>query len=347
MSVLDSWRDAIDSVNDRFVPGRPESGRQIDAESAIGALPERAREKLIDLRQRAADLRASIEAAMDQRDQAMTRVHELDSAVRRLLAPFSREGFQQPENSQEVTRARGQLVGAQERRDRAVAHIAKLNAQWTPLHNLVERLNAFVHGGGIKQPFTGRVAPPASGESASASVAKARDKITKLRADIAACESAPLPVGEARARGHAQVAALARQGQPRIGALFQRDKFASIEWPSGNERLQMFGDVGQIDGAVRRVVGFAAGDVEKGVALMAWLFEDALQARVADLIKQSADEKNALTAEQQRQRREALTAELLLVERAECVAIEASEEAGTPIAYRTDCSAAAVLRVIA
>jgi hypothetical protein len=62
MSVLESWRDAISAVNERFIPGRPDERPQlVDADSAITALPDFARERVRELRQRAGDIRAAIE----------------------------------------------------------------------------------------------------------------------------------------------------------------------------------------------------------------------------------------------------------------------------------------------
>jgi hypothetical protein len=342
-----SWADAIADINSRFVPGRPDQAPQlVDAEAATTALPPFARERLIALRQRAADLRASIEAAQDQRDGAQTQFHELDKALKRLLAPFAREGFQQNKNSPEVVRVRGQLTAAQERRARASDHVAKLSAQWQPLKNLVDRLDAFVIGGGIKQPFVGRVSPPPNGETPTASVKRLRATIAKLRADLAAVEKAPVPLAIAVQRAREQVAALAREGRPQVEPLFQRDdRFAKLAWPSSNERMTVFGDVGLIDGAPRRVVGFAAGDLPQSNAMIAWLFEDRLQERVADLIKQSANEKAALTVEAQRQRRADLAAELLLIERQEIAAIERGEAEGGMIGIRVDTDPRAVLHL--
>jgi hypothetical protein len=104
----------------------------------------------------------------------------------------------------------------------------------------------------------------------------------------------------------------------------------------------------EADDQLRRLISYAAGDVTQAHALLAWLFEDRLQEGVADLIKQSADEKKALSAEQQRQRRADLAAELLLIERRDIAAFEYGEaqEAMIDISrrYRSARGAAFALR---
>ena len=99
------------------------------------------------------------------------------------------------------------------------------------------------------------------------------------------------------------------------------------------------------DDQLRRLIGFAGGDVTQAHALVVWLFEDRLQERVADLIKESADQKKALSAEQQNQRRADLGAELLLVERQEVAAIEHGESQSIAIDIRVDTDPRAVLHL--
>ena len=71
-----SWSEAIERVDSGFAgearpPGAPEQVPHfVDIEQATEELPPRARERLLVLRQRYDDVRASIEGVMRQRDQA-------------------------------------------------------------------------------------------------------------------------------------------------------------------------------------------------------------------------------------------------------------------------------------
>jgi hypothetical protein len=350
------WNEAIARVNDAFVPGRPdERPQRLDPDAAVSALPPRSKERLLQLRQRAADMRAAIENSMTDRDGAMEQVAELDKARRRLTAPFSREGHQMDPNSPTVQRAQAQLDAARERHRRAVAHIAKLDKQWAPLHNLVERLDRAVIGGGIKTAFVGTVPElidPTTRKpmAATATVNHCRSKIERLRGELANVEKAPLPVAEALARARAQIAKLAASGAPTVSAAFERDdRFPGVQWAHDNVRLSLFGDAARLDAAdqLRRLLGFAGGDLPNTIATLCWLFQDQMQERVADLIKESADQKKALSVQEQHKRRADLGAELLMVERQEVAAIERGEAQGIAIDIRPDANAAAVLHLMA
>jgi hypothetical protein len=338
------WADAIASVNE--IPGRPgEAPHFADADAAKTALPEPARTILPTRSQRVADLRAAIEHSMDERDAAQEQIHELDRALKRLLAPYARDGHQQSEDSPEVQRARSRLDAARERRDRAAAHINTLTARWTPLHSLVERLNRFVIGGGPKQPFVGRLPAPPNGETPAATVQRLRDKIGKLRSDLAAVEVAPLPVDVVLQRAREQIDALALRGRPQVEQLFQRDgRFIEL-WPQHNMRLDLFGDAGLVDGAIRKLVGFSGGDAPDTLGVVCWLLNSQMHSAVDALIKQSADEKKALSVEQQHQRRADLASELLLIERQEIAAIEHGESQGVTIDIRVESDPRAVLHL--
>jgi hypothetical protein len=107
-----SWYEVIESVNRGFVgeavPGAPISTPTFaDTDAEIAALPARARERLLTLKERAADARAAVEAAMDSRDQAWRDCADMERQLRTLQNPHSRGGFQRPPSDLEVQRAEG------------------------------------------------------------------------------------------------------------------------------------------------------------------------------------------------------------------------------------------------
>jgi hypothetical protein len=285
---------------------------------------------------------------MDPRDDATRQVIELDRAVTNLLAPYARGGYQQNDNSPEVVRDRAHLDAARDRKDRAVKHIDKLTGTWQPLAQLVERLDRFILGGGVKVAFDGQLPAPPRDETPALTVQRLRDKITRLRRDLVKVEAAQVPVEIALQRAREEISALAKAGQPRVGALFGRDMFAKIEWPQKNLSLKLHGDavgVDEKDHRLRRLLGMAAGDVTDTLALMCWRFEREMQGGIAELVKQSANERDALSAEQQTKRRSELESEILICEHCECQAIERAEAAGAPIPIRPDTNPKAVLHL--
>jgi hypothetical protein len=343
------WGQAIAEAARSVIPGAPQTMRSVDPGAADEALPEFARERLFVLRQRAADLRASIEAAMDTRDDATRQAIELDRAVANLLAPYARGGYQQGEKTPEVVRDRARLDAARDRKDRAVKHIDKLTSTWQPLAQLVERLDRFILGGSVKVAFDAQLPAPPRDETPAATVQRLRAKIGKLRTELGRVEAAQVPVEIALQRAREEIAALAAAGRPQVGALFGRNPmFAKIEWGQKNISLKLHGDavgVDEKDHRLRRLLGMAAGDTVDTLALLAWRFEREMQDGIAELIKQSGNERDALSAEQQTKRRSELESEILICERQKCEAIERAEAAGAPILIRADIDPRALLRL--
>jgi hypothetical protein len=172
--------------------------------------------------------------------------------------------------------------------------------------------------------------------------------LTTLRAELGRVEIAPLPVDVALERARDQISELAMRGKPRVEKLLGRDpRFAAIEFAQSNVRLDLFGDARPASegNVLRRLMGFAGGDAPDALALVAFLLHDQLQASIAELVKQAADQKAALSAEQQQRRLAELQGETLLIERQENQAIELAQEQGTTISYRIDTNPKAVLHL--
>jgi hypothetical protein len=342
-----SWADVIDTVNRGFVgeavPGGPiPTPTFSDLDSAVQQLPARSREKFFTLRQKAADNRAAVEAAMNARDEAWKQTADLERQVRHLQAPHARGGFQRPPTDAEVMRTQGKLDAAKDRRARAVAHLDKIAKE--TLSAVLEKADRFLLGGGVHSEFTGALPAPPRGETPAATVTRMRGTIDNLKRDRAKVARAPVPMQLALDRAREQIAKLAALGAPRVGALFGRDeRFTSIEWPNNNLRLNLYGDGVLPDRTLARLIGNAAGDSVDTHAFLCFLFQDEVQKRVEQLIRQSANEQDALDGRQLAARRAQLSAELLIAERCEVVSLERAEVEGSMIALRPDIDIRALL----
>lgn len=255
---------------------------------------------------------------MDARDQAWREQADLERALKDLTNPFSRGGHQRPVTDAEVRSVQAKLDGTRDRKARAKAHLDTLDRAHGPLSTVLENSDRLLKGGGVKEAFEGTLPAPRRDETPAATVTRLRSEIDNLKRDLAKIAKAPVPVAQALDRAREQISKLAASGRPDVNPVFGRDiRYLDVQWPVTNVRLDLFGDArpnGEGD-VIRRLMGFAGGERPDALALIAFLFEDTLQARVADLIKQQADEKNALNAQQLAQRRTELAAQLLLAER--------------------------------
>jgi hypothetical protein len=248
----------------------------------------------------------------------------------------------------ELVDAQNRVAELQKSLDRARARQNRLSAETADLRQFVQNQERLVVGGGPQTEFVGVIPPAPKNLTPQHVVDQCREQIARLRAELGRVEVAPLPVYVALQRARDQIAELAKPGEPRVDKLLSRDpRFAAIEFAQANQRFDLYGDARPASegDVLRRLMGYAAGDTSDAVAFVAWLFEPQLQDRFSDLIKKSANQKNALSIEDQQRRLAELQTEIILVERREVQAIELAAETGTRINYRIDTSPKAVLHL--
>jgi hypothetical protein len=351
MNLSPSWRETLNEVNARAgrVPGGPDTAVSFaNLESAVTAAPDRAREKLQTLRETRDDADAAAEGAITARNDQWEKVEAARRRLAEMKTPRASGGHGLGDDVPEVVAAQGRVTELQASLDRARARQNRLSAETTDLRRLVQNLERHLIGGGPQHEFAGTIPPAPRNETARQTVDRCRQQLTTLRDEIGKVENAPLPVATALERARDQISELAMRGKPRVEKLLGRDpRFAAIEFAQANQRLDLFGDARPASegDALRRLMGFAAGDVPDAVALVAFLLHDQLQASIAELVKQAADQKAALSAEQQQRRLAELQAEILLIERQEVRAIELAQGQGTTINYRIDTNPKAVLHL--
>jgi hypothetical protein len=152
-----------------------------------------------------------------------------------------------------------------------------------------------------------------------------RENVRLAKAAKRAAENEPLPAVEVKKAARRQIHRLAAQGVPMVRQMFGG---GDINWP----RIQGLATVGanfnpQIDAA----------------ALLAFLFEDELSAKLDHLIEENADAAGSLPLPQRAKNIATLTASVDEAERVEAAAVEAIIAEGGTAFHRPDISVLAVL----
>lgn len=356
MNLREGWSEAVAAVNAGFVgEARPPGGpKQVphftDIEQATESLPPVAREIVLKLRQRHADMRAAIDGVTEQRNSAWSDITDLERQHRTLVGPFSRGGFQKSANDPEVVRVAARLEGARDRRRRANEHLEGLNRAAAPLGELLQHhVERFLRGGGLRTAFEGTLPPVPRSEPALTTIKRTRDVIADLKKQLAKLERSPLPMTVAVERARAEIAQLAAAGKVSVAALFGRDvQYAKVGWPQRNLRLDLFGhSLPSAEGdSARTLQGFAAGDAVDAPSLLIWAFREQIEAKVVAEIKEHAREADALDDAALARKRADLEARLLDAERIEAAAIERAESEGAQIELRANMSVKALLHLV-
>ncbi|MGY4254585.1 hypothetical protein ACVI1L_001653 [Bradyrhizobium sp. USDA 4516] len=160
-----------------------------------------------------------------------------------------------------------------------------------------------------------------------------RRRLRELQADLQRTRCSPWPSSLARQKMRADIEALAETGRPNASAAIEHN--SSIGWPTAQHRV----DVHNSPGAV----GFA--QMPDTLALFAWLHRDALIAALDREIDECADDDEALTAEQRREREIEIERDMLATAREEVALINLAKKQGVPADHRVDCSPLAILQI--
>ncbi|MFZ5712966.1 MAG: hypothetical protein ACOY3N_09015 [Bradyrhizobium sp.] len=143
------------------------------------------------------------------------------------------------------------------------------------------------------------------GETALDGLERAARTTRKLLADRREVETAPFPSAHAKKIARQHLAARIEAVRPDAGPLIQR--LDPIKFPVA--RLQQYGDANDVYGT-------------DPVALLAWLLPDAMAAAIDREIDAIADDGNALTAEERREKLAQIDAVVLASEREEAAFAE-------------------------
>ncbi len=294
-----------------------------DRDEHLEKLPERAKEKLITLRNEAEMQRAASRQPYDQARQAYEKMRAIESRIGELL----RGGYRgYDEKHPHIIAERESLAKAKAEH----ARLTKLADERRPAADEAGRLVTHLHDY-IKHSWplllTVTLAPdtpapkPAKGESISDAIERTRAKIANLTTEIRAAADAPITSAEAKRIAKAHVDKMAERGRPNV--LVTLEARLPPEFPRPYE--QRYHEEIDIQ------------------SVFTWLHRDAMIDALNREIDQHAADDAALSDVDRVKRIEAFSRERLALERQEEALIRLARENYLPVARRADADPRAVL----
>lgn len=337
-------------------------------------LPDRGKRVLVDLREQARSLSATIYEISDRIVEQRTQLLRSEARLRQLQGS-ARDGGHGLKNDDDGVILQKQKT---ENERSELARLIKLSAERSERRNQLSHLvgraeqyirsvvGAEIHRRGKVLPEAARIKPAlAKGESISDAVTRLRGKIAELKQSITAVNNAPRSPAIVKSEMRKTVAALAAAGTPSVAAdgtvAFPMMRVTSPVYlrpdPVASPALNDNADAGD---AWSRVInlqnarvfpvgepqpapgeggsGFSASEVVDTAALFAWLHRDELIKRLEQQID-AGNHTDAMTDEQRSARRKSLAIELLEVERQEVALVQDS----SGFDYRSDTNPIALL----
>ncbi|RXG89241.1 hypothetical protein [Bradyrhizobium zhanjiangense] len=172
------------------------------------------------------------------------------------------------------------------------------------------------------------------GESIADAVERLRRRGRELQADLDRVRAAPWPSALARERMRAQIASMAEAGRPLAHHLVDHGEpvaFATRSIPA------------RVLNVAPEAIAFS--EIPDTLALLAWLHQDELIRRLDAEIDTTADDANALDADQRRHAEAEILADRLSIEREEAELCWQQATDGGPISLRLDLAPEALLGV--
>ena len=229
------------------------------------ALPPKARDMLLNLREKAQELHAPLDRLHDEQHQL-----RIDIARHQAHLVLSKADLGRAPGAAEAVAADERAIDAlRDRLDRSTARIERITATWRPVRSLVHNLDRYA------ARIAGRSMADAElpevglrkGENYETAVENRRRRLRELAADIRKIEVAPLPAAVVKERARAEIEALAVRGRPDLlGAVEFGEK---IRWPKSKVNFNFDPKVGPI-----------FGDTVDPLGLVAFVFRDSLIEKV-------------------------------------------------------------------
>jgi hypothetical protein len=301
-------------------------------------LPEAARTKLIELRQRASDAASLARSVMEaQEEQRMIRMR-VQARIDQLKRARASGGYALDDDAPQVASEQAKFA-------KADAEYKRLNelsdlryAQSSTHQRLAERIEkwlvAGIPGGCALSLYEG-AAPVFKGSIIDAVEVKRR-RLRELQADLHRVRSAPYPSSMAKQRMRAAVEAMIDAGAPNVAGLLE-DPRGEISFPTKMVPARVH------NSSDPAAIVFV--DVPDAHGLIAWVHKDALLKALDKELTDCADDVNALTDEQRQKQEATILGDILAVEREECALIELATAQGVNVAYRDDTDPRAFLGV--
>ncbi len=283
------------------------------------ALPPLAVAKLQGMMDDVEEARVLANAATERTREATERATHWQGQARRLGAMKRRELRSQWDGDQEeppaqLSQAEREYAihdaDARRLNERAMDATRVLQERRDPLTALQGWLRE--HRSERFQAWTGTVpSTPRRGETVAQALARTREEIAQLRAELHRIASAPLTSVEAKAAIRREIEALAEAAAPDVGPTLEGQ---GIRWP-GPRALAYAGSETTVWGESRHL------DVR---GLLAWLMKGPVLTRLEADLDAIADDANALSTVQRRAEDARVRREMLALERIEEALIEAT-----------------------
>ena len=301
----------------------------------LDRLPAAAREKLRHLRQVRDDARAAACSLSDNIQNLHADKNAAEISKRRLTDGYQGSGFQLKSDDPRVRVEADRIKYFTEEIARLTVPAEQRSEAWQLRGRLVNGIERWL----TQLPPTtkialhvGQVTVPKKGETALDAIERVRRRIRELQADILQCQAAPRPAGDCKRIMRAQIEQMAATGRPNVAPLI--DNGEPFQWPTTLRRSMNVSGIATVENVI---------DVQ---AIMTWLHKDTLVAKLDLEIDELADEKNALTDAQRKEREATLLRDMLANERDEEAFIQlAMEHGGVDVPRRGDCDPRAVLEL--
>jgi hypothetical protein len=310
-------------------PAEPESRKRGEWSDYADALPSEPRAKLMSLRRARAAAAALRSAAGDGETKERRRLVNLQARKRQL------EEWRGPaKNTGEITEVEAELALVQQDVADAAALVETASAKAQNLGGIVRAVEEYVEDQvklGARFEVVAVKMPKVTNAGAYyAAVDKARGEVESLKAQIAEVKAAPVPSAEVKRDAARMVEALASTAAP--------DCLAAIEG-RGEIRFPV------VQTWAAGAIGDALKNQRDPLALLAWLFPEAMVAKLHAAVDVVADDSRALSDRDRASRLEKLAAQLDEAERTDEALVANAALNGVDIARRGDASPEAVLGV--
>ncbi len=260
---------------------------------------------------------------------------EAERTLKRLISSAHDDGFNLPETDSRVIAAQKRLAKAVD--DQRLNERSETRSQaWRTASGALAACEAWLRDGKphgtVLELLEGPEPKLNKGESITDAIERHRRRVRELRADLHRIESAPYPSKHAKARLREAIEILAQRGTPDVSALIEHD--GNIVWPMQRVQSQVF-NAGP--GAV------AFHEVVDVVGLFAFFLKPTAISILDGLVDIEGDDKAALSHEAREKAEAETMADLLAVERDECVPVWQAQAQGLPVEHRADISPLALL----
>ncbi|MBB4369120.1 hypothetical protein GGD63_001908 [Bradyrhizobium sp. cir1] len=308
----------------------------------IDTLPEPAAERLHRLRQEREEAAILGRATFEQWQSLHEEAQRRRSRIAQLRAPrgvgigLTEPGFNLDDDDPRVTVERAALT----KQEAELARLKKLQDQHGARLRILSTLVSQVENW-IKATPSGTTigmhpidVQLKKGENPADAVARLQHRSRELEADRQRIITAPWPSHLAKERMRQQIAVMAESGRPRADQLVdfgEPVRFATRSIPA------------RVLNVAPEAIAFF--EIPDALGLLAWLHQDELIRRLDAEIDATADDANALDADQRRQAEAEILADRLIIEREEAELCWRQAADGGPILHRPDLDPQALLGV--